>query len=57
MDGEYTFCKEKFIGRVVRGRLTQPIEEEEVGAAHLIQEKKAGEKKTIEAILQTTVKF
>ena len=30
--------------------LTQPIEEEEVGAAHLIQEKKPGEKKTIEAL-------
>ena len=42
--------KEKLNGRVVRGRLTQPIEEEEVGAAHLIQEKKAGEKKTIEAL-------
>ena len=42
--------KEKLIGRVVRGRLTQPIEEGEVGAAHLIQEKKAGEKKTIEAL-------
>jgi len=43
--------KEKLFGRLVRGRLTQPIEEEEeVGATHLIEEKKKGENKTIEAL-------
>ena len=42
--------KEKLFGRLVRGRLTQPIEEEEVGAAHLTEEKKKGENKTIEAL-------
>ena len=43
------FRKEKPIGRLVKGRLTQPIEEKEVGAAHLIQEKVTRKKNTIEA--------
>ena len=43
------FRKEKPIGRLVKGRLTQPIEEKEVGAAHLIQEKVTRKKNNIEA--------
>ena len=43
------FRKEKPICRLVKGRLTQPIEEKEVGAAHLIQEKVTRKKNTIEA--------
>lgn len=43
------FRKEKPIGRLVRGRLTQSIEEKEVGATNLIQEKLTRKKNTIEA--------
>ena len=43
------FRKKKPIGRLVKGRLTQPIEEKEVVAAHLIQEKVTRKRNTIEA--------
>ena len=42
--------KEEFKGRGVRGRLHHPIEEEGVGAAHLIQERRTGEERTIEKL-------
>ena len=42
--------KEEFNGRGLRGRLNHPIEDEEVGAAHLIQERRTGEERTIEKL-------
>jgi len=42
--------KEEFNARGLRGRLNHTIEDEEVGAAHLIQERRTGEERTIEKL-------
>ena len=42
--------KEEFNARGLRGRLNHTIENEEVGAAHLIQERRTGEERTIEKL-------
>jgi len=42
--------KEEFNARGLRGRSNHTIEDEEVGAAHLIQERRTGEERTIEKL-------
>ena len=41
----------QFEGRAVRGRLTLPVEDEEISSAHLIQEQQRGETKLIERLV------
>ena len=41
----------QFEGRAVRGRLNLPVEDEEISAAHLIQERQRGETKLIERLV------
>lgn len=41
----------QFEGRAVRGRLNLPVEEEEISAAHLIQEQQRGEAKLIKQLV------